>query len=851
MRRERLKNLRNSLESIASLDAIINLSFLQELYGSNNFKISKSYNCSDNIFKIAKEISKIATTYYGKGGAGLLLVCKEDGTVLLLKRSRSVEQPFTWGIPGGALSRGEGWHNNEDSESEEGIPDDEFSETAFREAEEELFSNSSISLDYSKLKFIGQTDFKDGSFTYRTLVYDITLSEKKRISANLSLNWENDKAKWYSLSSLPSNLHFGVKFTKDKIEEQGIDLFPTKKDHLDWIREFLNELSKKVRPESKRVIKELIDEIPNIIPEKNDNEGFYDFRKNVAIAVHNFFKDISKKLNQVGERKAAIETINFASNFAMKPDQFNLSEKDLRKLPSKEQSAHEGFFYHGSELRNAISILKSNKFVPSGAFTRLSLTTDQNVASKFGDTVFVFDAKKLQRRGAKKMNYGDVDLIEKIRKDTGKDIDENYIKNPWIANLYRDEKEWIMQLPYEMRPGELVKIIYFGDTKNRDDSGYREAQVSTNEAFEALDAVTDVPIDIFNYPSFGTHIPTRSKKVDYSSVNLTELVYSSIFKEQNTIDKLEEKYNKASKQLIRDESYIHDNKFIYTNDVFKSSIRKVRNLLYNIGSQIRGFGFNDVYDSEAVLKFYKEIELIKNYLNNNIYRDDLWKMTSIYNFEYADEALEFLSPYINGLKNILEQILINKDKFLAETFSQYFGEEEVSKDKIYIITYFAGDIYLPEDIRSEAQKWCVKNFEKILSIPDLNKYIEENAKDVFKKNYDRYIKKVEDHTLKSRMKELIRYVEPSLVPDQVYLENFLSLIDSKNIEKIPDSRLDSIGRRYISEGKADYLGQKYDANWIFKYRHYGLLARKHKLEVLMLSMGGGLFEDFDERDLNY
>lgn len=46
-------------------------------------------------------------TFWGKAGAGIFFTCEEDNTVFLMHRSRDVEQPFTWGIPGGSVS-GEG-----------------------------------------------------------------------------------------------------------------------------------------------------------------------------------------------------------------------------------------------------------------------------------------------------------------------------------------------------------------------------------------------------------------------------------------------------------------------------------------------------------------------------------------------------------------------------------------------------------------------------------------------------------------------------------------------------------------------------------------------------------------------
>jgi 8-oxo-dGTP pyrophosphatase MutT (NUDIX family) len=846
-----LARLQKSLIATASREDIFEVSILADVWASKDFSVSIS-KCGNRILKVAKDLSKFATIYYGKGGAGLLLVCKEDGTVLLLKRSKSVEQPFTWGIPGGALSKGEGWHKKEDIEGNGDFSDEDFSEAAFREAAEELFSDSSAALDKSKMTLVGQTEFKDGGFTYRTLVYDIPLEEKKRISANLSLNWENDRAKWYRLSDLPSSLHFGVKFTKENLEDQGIKLFEAKNDELDWIREYLESLLTKVKNESSELIKELVQKVSVMIPSassKEEGEDHSDFRFRRANAVHKFFNYATKELSKIGERKVAIEVMNYGSRFAQQPkDKYGLTdEKSLTKLPSAEQSAHSGFFYHGSELRNAISILNSGIFVGAGAFTRLSLTSDISVASKFGDTIFVFDAKKLQRSGAKKMNYGDIALTEKIREQSGGKVDENYIKNPWISDLYRYEKEWILPLPYEIRPGDLVKIIYFSKTGNRDDSGYSGQYASADEAFSALDAVTEVPIEVVNYPSFGAHSPSASKKIESSSTDLTELVYSSIFSEQSTIDGLERKYNIESERMVADKSYLADANrgVLYRYDWLKTLLFKMRVLAQRLGGSARGLDFKSLYDASQILDFYKEIERIKEIADSGLNRADDLKW--LYNFKDEYEARNFVEPYLNNIIKICNNMLNKRDNFQNLILKKQFGEPEASEEEKYIVTYFAGSYDLPELISNRARTWCAKNIDKVLSISNIKEYLDTHGPSVLGSNYNSYAKKMDDYSINSRKKDLLIYADPSPVPDDIFVQNFLSLIDNQNLQSISDDRLDRLARKYLAEGGPNYDGGKYDADWISKYRNYGSEERKKKLEVIMVSMGGKEFKQ-DEAD---
>jgi 8-oxo-dGTP pyrophosphatase MutT (NUDIX family) len=802
-KRNHLNKLSKSLSGISSKEAILKVSFLNEIFCSDNF-IIKNASCDDQILKLAKDLSKIATTYYGKGGAGLLLTCKEDGTVLMLKRSRHVEQPMTWGIPGGALSKGEGWHRRDDI-VDSGFSQDDFLEAAFREADEELFSSGGLYLDKSKMTLIGETEFRDGGFTYKTFVYDIPLEEKKRITGSFSLNWENDKAKWYSLSDLPKNLHFGVKFTKDNLEEQGIHLFENRIDELDWIRNYLRGLLTKVGDQSEQLVKDLIEKVSVMIPTlstKEQGEDYQGFRFKASNAVHEFFNYAIKEISRIGEKKVAMEMMNYASRFATKPkDKYGDEDnKRLMKLPSGDFSAHEGFLYHGSELRNAISILRSGTFVGAGAFTRLSLTPDLSVAAKFGDTIFVFDAKKLQRSGAKKMNYGTIATTERIREQSGKPVDENYLKNPWIPEMYRYEKEWVLRLPYQMQPGDLVKIIYFSNTRDRDTGGgYNNQYSSANEAFTALDAVTDVPVEVMNYPSFGSHSPSASKKVEPESANLTELTYSTILSEQATIEELERIYNEETDKRIWDKAYLSSS---YRNDWIKSTIFKLRTTITDLGSYARQMDFKSTYDAGKILDFYRDIERVRDDIKSNKEPVDS-RLLSWYNFSYSDidAAREFFMPFINKIVDICDKILSKKEEFKSIFLNKQFGDPTNPQEENYIVRYFVYPSGEVELIRSNAREWCANNIDRVLSIPNIKEYLDLNGPKVYGENYSWYAKELNDYSISSRLGELIRYAEPSKVQDEVYIENFLSLIDSSKIESIPDDRLERISKRYLVEGK--------------------------------------------------
>ena len=56
-------------------------------------------NWLENDDEHAETLAK--TGFWGKQGAGSLVVAKDTGRILLAHRSRAVEQPNTWGVWGG------------------------------------------------------------------------------------------------------------------------------------------------------------------------------------------------------------------------------------------------------------------------------------------------------------------------------------------------------------------------------------------------------------------------------------------------------------------------------------------------------------------------------------------------------------------------------------------------------------------------------------------------------------------------------------------------------------------------------------------------------------------------------
>jgi len=140
-------------------------------------------------------------TYWGTKASGIMFICLEDETILLLKRSNYVEQPNTWGITGGAVNEGFFKTNHKEQDPSNSI----FLESARRETQEELGNVPETNL------LIHISTYKDKDFTYKTFIYGLGLKEKN--SFDIKLNHEHSEYKWFKFDELPKNLHFGVKYT--------------------------------------------------------------------------------------------------------------------------------------------------------------------------------------------------------------------------------------------------------------------------------------------------------------------------------------------------------------------------------------------------------------------------------------------------------------------------------------------------------------------------------------------------------------------------------------------------------------------------------------------------------------
>lgn len=127
---------------------------------------------------------------WGTRGAGILVVACDTGRILLLKRSDEVNEPGTWGTPGGKVD-----------------PKENVRTAAVRELEEETGYGGKLIVSAEPI-FI----FEEPNFRFSTYM--------GRVDEEFDawINWESGDAKWCHLGRLPRPLHFGVKALMERVD---------------------------------------------------------------------------------------------------------------------------------------------------------------------------------------------------------------------------------------------------------------------------------------------------------------------------------------------------------------------------------------------------------------------------------------------------------------------------------------------------------------------------------------------------------------------------------------------------------------------------------------------------------
>jgi 8-oxo-dGTP pyrophosphatase MutT (NUDIX family) len=129
-----------------------------------------------------------AESFWGTRAGGCLFLAQDTGRLMVVLRSRDVNEPHTWANVGGKIDEGE-----------------EVIEAVSREVQEEIEYHGSLKLN--KL-----TEFKSGNFVY----YNFLGLVPKEFTP--ILNWESDDFKWieYGEWSEIQPMHFGLKYIIDE-----------------------------------------------------------------------------------------------------------------------------------------------------------------------------------------------------------------------------------------------------------------------------------------------------------------------------------------------------------------------------------------------------------------------------------------------------------------------------------------------------------------------------------------------------------------------------------------------------------------------------------------------------------
>lgn len=135
-----------------------------------------------------EDVGFTETGRWGNAGSGILFTTGDR--ILLLHRSPYVEEPGTWGIPGGAVPQ-----------TSDGSFLDAY-KSAQRETREETGSLPSHDC-------VDEYVYEEEGFRYTTYICEVSEEDADRFHP--VFNWENDDYAWVSLDELGDyDLHFGV-----------------------------------------------------------------------------------------------------------------------------------------------------------------------------------------------------------------------------------------------------------------------------------------------------------------------------------------------------------------------------------------------------------------------------------------------------------------------------------------------------------------------------------------------------------------------------------------------------------------------------------------------------------------
>lgn len=367
---------------------------------------------------------------------------------------------------------------------------------------------------------------------------------------------------------------------------------------------------------------------------------------------------------------------------------------DLKNLPNSKISEHSGEFYHGTNFAEAASVLKSKTFVKASSFSRLSLTTDITSAMKFGDVIFVFDAKRLQRKGAKKIRYMNMNmndrLMEEYKKNTGKYPNEDDKKKPIITDVYLEEKEWFVRLPFTFNDSDLLKLIIVK-------SDYFDA----NKAKEKLESITSAPVQIISEPSFSTSPLKTSKNQEIESVEIVHNVFGTLVVASQFIQESNKLLNSLKKRYAEKFSvtnpedanfYVKRTNVYYFVTLVSKILQDMREGSRRANSLSDGLKFTGkinelkhVFDSTRYEKFETDESdtlKLKNALKDIIEYEESFKKSIQKSFlSNNDDIDRFIKEYLYG--NHWSDVKMSHLKDFRDVVTSYLDNNPEKVSEIY------------------------------------------------------------------------------------------------------------------------------------------------------------------------
>jgi 8-oxo-dGTP pyrophosphatase MutT (NUDIX family) len=121
------------------------------------------------------------TGFYGRQGAGCVVIAQDTGRLLVMHRSRAVEEPGTWGNCGGAVG--------------EGVD-------PAKHALQELYEETGYQGEVKAL--IPLYKFQKGTFRYFNFLAVVPHEFE------VHRNWESQGSRWCTIGDWPTPLHFGL-----------------------------------------------------------------------------------------------------------------------------------------------------------------------------------------------------------------------------------------------------------------------------------------------------------------------------------------------------------------------------------------------------------------------------------------------------------------------------------------------------------------------------------------------------------------------------------------------------------------------------------------------------------------